>query len=507
MSAGTITLPRLLQAFVVISGGLLGGCGPRQVTTGEQRADRALSQGKSGGFEVAVPGSAVLANGLSLRLVKADNVPLVTITLVVPCGSASDPEGKEGLASLTASMLDEGAGTRSALDLAEEIEFLGASLSIDTKRDYATISMQTLARNLQKAIDLFADVVVRPSFDEEEWARVKRLRLNSLRQRSENAVSVARLVGDRLFYGEGHPYSHPPAGFVDSVEKIELEDVRAFWMSVAHPSRSTLLVTGDFEIGELKMLVDDRLGAWKPDHEPIGSPVITGTRASARSRARLIIVDKPDSPQTVIRVYQVAPAFGAPQVPPLLLVNTVLGGTFTSRLNSNLREDKKITYGARSYLNAPLSDFGYIVAATSVQTDATAMGLAELHREFRGIATGKLREGELSKARASRQSRLVESMERQSSLLSIYETSAAARKPPAERRDFYRRLLRVTREEVEATCRAVFDWDRALIVLVGDLSKIVLAIETLQSAEGAERLGLTGGLSLPEPELKDREGR
>lgn len=503
MSGLTMALSRSLLALAPIAAVVLTSCVTRDSTVATTPTDA------SSGSDVPVPEAFVLANGLPVRFVKTDHVPLVTIALVVPCGSASDPDGKEGLASLTASMLDEGAGPRVALDLAEEFEFLGASLSIDTDRDYATISMQVLERNLLAAFDLFADVVIRPRFDDKEWARVKRLRLNSLRQRRENATSVARLVGDRLFYGEKHAYSHPSAGFVDSVEKIELDDVRAFWKSVAHPFWSTLLITGDFETEQLKSLLDDRLGAWKPEGEFVASPLLLGNAETlqGRSKARLIVVDKPDAPQTVIRVYQIAPHFGVSEVAPLVLANTIVGGTFTSRLNSNLREDKKITYGAQSFLRTPLFALGYIVASTSVETDATAMGLAELHRELQAISTGKLREGELGKARSSRQSRLVVSMARQTSLLSIYQTSVAARKPPGERRDFYGRLLRVTEKEVESACRTTYDWDKALIVLVGDREKIVSALETLRDEEGAKKLDLAPGFSLPEAQFKDREGR
>jgi predicted Zn-dependent peptidase len=503
MSCSTTTLSRWLLALASTATVVLTSCATRDTTIPVTPID------PSPGFDVPVPEVFLLRNSLPVRFVKTDHVPLVTIALIIPCGSASDPDGKEGLASLTASMLDEGAGPRVALDLAEEFEFLGASLSIDTERDYATISMQVLERNLSAAFDLFADVVIRPRFDDKEWARVKRLRLNSLHQRRENATSVARLVGNRLFYGAKHPYSHPSAGFVDSVEKIELDDVRAFWKSVAHPFWSTLLVTGDFETEKLKSLLDDTLGGWKSDGEFVGSPLMVGhaTTAQARSKARLIVVDKPDAPQTVIRVYQVAPPFGVSEVAPLVLANTIVGGTFTSRLNSNLREDKKITYGARSFLHTPLFDLGHIVASTSVETDATAMGLAELHRELQAISTGELREGELGKARSSRWSRLVESMERQTSLLAIYETSVAARKPPEERRDFYGRLLRVTEKEVASACRKTYDWDRVLIVLVGDREKIVSALETLRDAEGAKKLDLAPGFRLPEPQFKDHEGR
>ncbi len=443
-----------------------------------------------------------LENGLSVWLLHSDHVPLVAASLVIRVGSSSDPQGKDGLLSLALDMMDEGAGDRNALDLADEIEFLGASLDISAGKDYSSIDLQVLKRNFRPAFDIFSDVLLRPAFSEKEWERVKRLSLNSLRQRGEQPTSVARVVGDRLYYGDQHPYAHPEDGYLSTVEKISLEDIKNASAAALVPGNCVLLVTGDLEPAALRRELEEHFADWK------GPPARLPDKARQSGRIsgqRLVVVDKPGAAQTVIRICLPAKAYESPAVPQLALANTVFGGTFTSRLNSNLREDKKITYGARSGL-ASRRLWGHLVASSSVESGATALGISEFFREFQAMGQGALRKGELQKAAATQRSRLIENLQTQSGLLGIYSTTAAHNLQPAGRRAYYAAMAAAGEKDLEDISREIYRWENALVVLVGDRGVIDKALDELKKngqAHGGEPLE---AFQLPSAEYFTREG-
>tara|TARA_B100000809_G_scaffold264510_1_gene320545 strand:+ start:1217 stop:2728 length:1512 start_codon:yes stop_codon:yes gene_type:complete len=443
-----------------------------------------------------------LENGLSVWLLHSDHVPMVAASLVIRVGSSSDPQGKDGLLSLALDMMDEGAGDRNALDLADEIEFLGASLDISAGKDYSSIDLQVLKRNFQSAFGIFSDVLLRPAFSEKEWERVKRLSLNSLRQRGEQPTSVARVVGDRLYYGDQHPYAHPEDGYLSTVEKISLADVKNASAAALVPSNCVLLITGDLEPAALRRELEERFADWKGPAAKLPEKARQSGRISGQ---RLVVVDKPGAAQTVIRICLPAKAYESPAVPHLELANTVFGGTFTSRLNSNLREDKKITYGARSGL-ASRRLWGHLVASSSVESGATALGISEFFREFQAMGQGPLRKGELQKAAATQRSRLIENLQTQSGLLGLYSSTAAHNLEPAGRRDFYAAMAAATEKDLENISEEIYRWENALVVLVGDRGVIDKALDELKKngqARGGEPLE---AFQLPSAEYFTREG-
>ena len=476
---------------------LLAGC---TLTTGPARVP--VPAPSTATVSLPDPEMFTLENGLAVWLLHSDHVPLVAASLVIRAGSSSDPKGKDGLLSLALDMMDEGAGERSALDLADEIEFLGASLDLSTGKDYSSIDLQVLKRNFRSAFDIFSDVLLRPSFSEKEWERVKRLSLNSLRQRGEQPTSVARVVGDRLYYGDEHPYAHPEDGYLSTIENITLDDVKKACAAALIPGNCVLLITGDFEPAALRRELEERFAGWKgPAAELPGK-----TRQSGRiSGQRLVVVGKPGAAQTVIRIYLPGRAYESPAAPHLELANTVFGGTFTSRLNSNLREDKKITYGARSGL-ASRRIWGHLVASSSVESGATALGISEFFREFQAMGQGALRKGELQKASATQRSRLIESLQTQSGLLGIYSTTAAHNLQPAWRRAYYAAMAAAEEKDLEDISEEIYRWENALVVLVGDRGVIDKALEDLKKngrARGGEPLE---GFRLPGAEYFNREG-
>ena len=480
---------------------LLTGC-----TGGPKRAKIPIPKPSTAVVELPEPETFRLSSGLQVWLLHSDHVPAVVASLIVRSGSSSDPEGKEGLLSLAMDMMDEGAASKSALELADEIQFLGASIDISTGKDYSSIDLEVLRRNFGPALDLFSDILMRPIFADKEWARVRRLSLNSLKQRAERPTSVARVVGDRLYYGK-HPYSHPEDGYSSTVQNISLEEIKKAYSGALTPGNCVLLITGDFEPAALRGELEKHFAGWKGSPATLPEKAIYSPRPQdeGKKRVRLAVVDKPGAAQTVIRIYLKGGRYESSRAPSLTLANTIFGGTFTSRLNSNLREEKKITYGASSGL-ASRRVWGHLVATSSVESGATALGLSEFFREFQAMGSGSLRKGELGKAASTQRSRLIESLETQAGLLGIYSTAAALNLEPTERRDFYAAMAAADQESLEAVSKEIYRWEDAMVVLVGDRGVIDKALEELRKNGRAQ-----GGLplenfQLPAAKYFGREG-
>ncbi len=453
-------------------------------------------------FDAPVPASFQLKNGLRVWLISSKMVPLVNLSLVIRSGSSWDPPGKEGLAALTADMLDEGAGKRGPLEIADEIDFLGAELSVDAQKEHIAISLEVLRRNLDPALEIFADLALRPAFSPGEWERVKDLALNDIVQRREEPREVARVVAERVFYGDDHPYGHPVDGYEASAKKIDLQDVKEFYASSGRPDRAVLLAAGDITLEELRERVESRFGSWKADGPPPAA-ARKPSGAPAASPGRLVVVDKPGAPQTEMRIVLPGPDFASPSVAPLTLANTILGGTFTSRLVTNLRERNGFTYGASSMM-ALRGLPSHVVAGSAVHSDKTGPALGEFCREIRAMETGKLGPEELAKSRSTHGSRLVEALEAQDSTLGVYLLSASLGSNPDERREYFRRLGSASAEDIARECRNAYRWDRATIVLVGDRKTIEAQLADLKATPPLDLEGKP--CSFPPPELRGREG-
>lgn len=368
-------------------------------------------------FEPPAPEIVKLPNGMTLWLLERHTLPLVAVSVALPVGSADDPSGKEGLASITADMLDEGAGSRSAIEVSTALQDLGVNLSTAVTLDGTLLSLTVLKKNFGQAFGILADVVARPRFEAKEWKRVSDLWKNSLLKRADDPAAVARVAGQIAVFGRNHPYGHPTAGFVSSASNIDLAAVKAFHASQYRPERIVLAVAGDITKDEITRAVNDTFGAWKasgPAPEPPAAPA-----ASSTKRPALVVVDRPDAPQSVIAVTRPGIVMQGPDAPLYDLVNTALGGSFTSRLNQNLREDHGWTYGARSVFTETKRG-GAFSAGAAVETKHTGPALDEMLKELRNMAAKGLTEDELSKVRAQDRADLVQAYESASGIAGRY---------------------------------------------------------------------------------------
>jgi zinc protease len=321
-----------------------------------------------------------LSNGLEVVIVEHHELPIVTMNLVVKSGSAADPQNRAGLASLTADLLDEGTKKRSSLEISNSLNDIGARLGTSADWDSSSANLVTLTRHLDEALDIYADVVTNPAFNEDELKRSRALRLNTIKQQKDNAGAIANIVYPSILYGRNHPYGHSAVGDDDSLSAVKAADVRHFYESFYRPNNSTLIVVGDVKPATILPQLESAFAGWQKGEIPmVAIPAVQN-----REQAGIYIVDRPGSAQSVINIGQVGVARSTPDYFPLLVLNTMLGGQFVSRINLNLREDKGYTYGARTTFDYRRGA-GPFLASAPVATNVTKESVAELLKELRGI--------------------------------------------------------------------------------------------------------------------------
>lgn len=322
-----------------------------------------------------------LKNGLDVWLVEVHEVPLVQVNLVIHAGSGDDPAGAFGLASLTAAMLDEGAGDRNALQIADEVEFLGAELSATSSFDASAVRLNVPVSALPRALSIMADVALEPTFPPDELERLREERLTALLQARDDPAAVAAAAFPRVVFGDVHRYGTSAVGTTKTLAAFTAQQLKAFHAERYRPGNSTLIVVGDVTAATVLPLLENAFGGWAGERS---APRAAVPAAPAPRARQVTIVDMPGAAQSAIRVGTVGVARSTPDYFPLQVLNTVLGGSFTSRLNQNLREEHGYAYGANSRFDMRLAP-GPFLAGANVQTDKTAESLTEIFKELDAI--------------------------------------------------------------------------------------------------------------------------
>jgi predicted Zn-dependent peptidase len=436
------------------------------------------------------PGPEVFSavNGITVWLLERHQVPVVSCDLTVSIGAGSDPKGKGGLAYVTASMLDEGAGSRGAIDLAKAIDDLGAHVGTDANADASFVSLTVLKRNVGRAFAIFGDVAARPRFEAAEFKRVSDLWRNELLEREKDPDATARVVYRVALFGADHPYGHAWDGSPQSAKAISLEDVKRFYASAWRPDLATLVCVGDVTRAELNPLVDAAFGSWKAPAAPRPAPL--APPAPKGPWPRLVLVDRADAPQSVIAALRPGPAASDPQQPALWRVNDAIGGSFTSRLNQDLREQKGYTYGARSRFSISRGP-GQVVSWANVVTDKTGDALAALLGDLKAFADGGLTDEELARTRSQARGELVSRYESVEGIAGHLAADASLGLPAdweaksAEKRDG------AAKPDLDALAKQYYSPEGAIIVVVGPRARVRPMIDKL---------------GLPAPEIRDAEG-
>jgi predicted Zn-dependent peptidase len=446
-------------------------------------------------FEPPAPQVFTAANGMTVWLLERHALPLVAVMVAIPTGSAADPKGEQGLAWITSNMLDEGAGARSAVQISTAIDDLGGSLVTSTSADGSSASLSVLKKNFGAAFKIFSDVVARPKLDAKEWKRVSDLWKNNLKKRASDADEVARVVAPATLFGSDAPYGHPADGRTATAGKITLARVKSFYSSAWRPDQATLVVAGDINKDEvLAAIADGALKGWKAPKTPKLEPIVPPPPVAGT--LRVVLVDRPsDAAQAVIAVVREGVAAADPKAPLLDLVNTALGGGFTSRLNQNLREEHGWTYGAGSRFSETRGT-GSFTARASVVTEATGPALEQMLLELSKMAASGLSDDEVAKVLAQDRADLVQGYEGVGGIAGRLAKLSMLGLPPEFDAAASRARQQATRARLGELARSV-DPTATTIVVVGPRAAVLPQLAKIK---------LPNGQPLPAPESWDVEG-
>jgi predicted Zn-dependent peptidase len=324
----------------------------------------------------------VLKNGLTLLLMEKHGVPIVSLAAIVKAGSVTDPAGEEGLASVTAGLLRKGTATRSAQKFAEDLDFIGASFSADGSADFTTLSSEFLAKDLDKGLDLFSDVLLHPVFAQAEVDKLLAQDIDGVKAAKDEAQSVALIYYYGYLFGK-HPYGRPEGGDELSLARIKRDAVMKFYEANYTPGNTVLAVAGEFDVAQMRAKIEQALGSW-----PAKASSLPSISAPAPVRGKkLVLIDKPDSTQTFFAIGNVGTAENDPDRVAIRVVNTIFGGRFTSELNEALRVESGLTYGADSFFDSKkqpgaFAIYSYTKNETTTQAiDLALQVLAKLHKD------------------------------------------------------------------------------------------------------------------------------
>ena len=423
-----------------------------------------------------------LSNGLDVILAERHENPVVQFELIVDAGFASDQFTSPGVASMASSMLDEGTQERSALEISEALARLGATLSSGSEADSSYVVMSALNENLDPSLEIFGDVVLHPAFPESELDRVRKAALARIARLKVSPRAIAQGILPKILYGDDHAYTRAfiGTGSEESVKAISRADLETFHDVWFQPGNATLLVVGDTTLADVVPKLEKHLGAWKAGTAPPTKNLAPVTNPAKRA---IYLVDKPEAEQSMIMGGLILPPSNDPGRLVLEALNEVVGGSFTARLNMNLREDKGWSYGVRTFVTEAKGQRPWMLMAP-VQTDKTKESLAELDRELREVTTtNPPTPEELEKAKRNATITLAGRFETKSALRRALREIVTYGLPD----DFYlkyaERVAEVDLDDVMAAAKAQIPAQDITWVIIGDREKVQKELEDLDLAE------------------------
>ena len=424
---------------------------------------------------------AKLANGLSVVLAERHEVPLVTFWMASDAGYAADEFASPGTANMTMALLTGGTKTRNALEISDQLAMLGAELRANSNLDESIVRLSALKSKLDASLELYADVILNPSFPDADFKRQQKLTLAGIEREKNTPVQMALRVFPALLYGPKHAYGNPltGSGTAASVGKLTREDLVKFHDVWIRPNDSTLIVVGDTTLAEITPKLEKLFAGWKAGKVPAKN---VGTVPLA-TKSTVYLVDKPGALQSVIIAGHVAPPTNNPKEIAIEAMNDGLGGNFMARLNMNLREDKHWSYGAQSLL-WPARGQRPFIALAPVQTDKTKESLAEMNKEFRGILSDKpLTAEELEKVQASETLSLPGSRETIDDVGQSIVDLVHFQLPDDYYETFAGKVRALKTSDVNDAAKSVVHPDGMIWVIVGDRAKIEAGIKELNLGE------------------------
>jgi zinc protease len=413
-----------------------------------------------------------LASGLEVLAARLPGVPLVSLELVTPAGAQNDPRGKEGLAALTAGVIDEGTRQRNSLEIAAHVERLGGYFSAGVDWDEGYLAAGLLARHLPAGLDLLAEVATEPTFPEEEIERLRKQRLTELVRRGQDPGLLAEDRLSAVIY-RGTVYDHPLSGVPASLAALTRDDLVGFYQSYFTLAGSRLIAVGDLDPEALLRDVEGRFAALPP-----GPPERPEILPAPLGSIEIHIVDRPGGAQTELRIGHAGVPRTDPDYIPLIVLNTLLGGKFTSRINLNLRERHGYTYGASSRFTPRLGPGPFLIDA-AVATESTGAATNETLQELRRIREELVEPRELEETLSYVGGVFPYTFQTTSDLARRLETLAVYGLPDDYFETYLKRLPTITREEILTVARRHIHPDRIAVVAVGPAETLVPQLEPL----------------------------
>ncbi len=417
-----------------------------------------------------------LPNGLKLMIVEQHELPLADFVLLVGSGSTTDPTSKTGVANLTSAMLREGTATRKSLEIADQIAFLGINLSPSSSWESSTLSLHTPTAQLDSALALFADVALHPSFPANEFERIRKSRLTDLIRLKDQGPAIANLAFPAIIYGSGHPYGAATLGTEASVKSLSVTDLQNYYQANFKPNNATLIIVGDVSPSQIEQKINAVFGGWqRGDVSPLtyADPPKAGTTT-------IYLIDKPGAAQSSFRIGAVGVPRSTKDYFALSVMNTILGGSFSSRLNQNLRETKGYTYGANTRFDmrraaGPFSASAEIVAA---KTDSA---LLEFMKELNAIRQ-TVPPTELSRAKRFLQLQLPGNFETTQDIAFQLVPVALYGLPLDYYNNYVQNIEAVTQADVARVAQQYINPGSLAVVIVGDRKSIEPGLKAINVA-------------------------
>ena len=420
-----------------------------------------------------------LSNGIKVHFARRDTVPTLRLSVVFDAGTAADPANAQGTEAMMLAMLKEGTKTRNSIQIAEEQERLGASIGIGASLDRTSVSLYALTPNIGPSLDLLADIILNPAFDPQELERVRAAQLARIAQEMTDPRGLARRTFFPLLYGADHPYGigSGGSGDPDVVKALTSNDLASFHRRWIRSDTAEIFAVGDISLDELKAQLEKRFVAWPMTRDMPGHKNFTA--APPAPQPRIVLVDRPQSPQSMIYAGQILPGKGGDDLVDLLSANDILGGSFLSRINMDLRETKGWSYGVRSTIDRNAESVAYVMVAP-VQADKTGESIKALREQMAAFLTDKgVTAEELQRTVNGNIRELPGSFETSADVLGEMQKDALFGRPFDYVEGLSNRYRDQTASKLDGAARAMIDPARLVWVVVGDKNVVLPQLQGL----------------------------
>ncbi len=463
--------------------------GPRSTTTANQptsgkseKKDQAKIDAQAAMLPKAGPipklalppiDKAKLSNGLEVWMVQQNELPIVSMNLVLKTGTANEPDDRTGVAGLTTSLLDDGTKTRSAVEIANQLQAIGAFVGAGGSWDSTTVTLQTLTKNLDKALDIYSDVIMNPIFPASELESLRARSIIGLQQQKTNPNAIANTAYNKVLYGT-HPYGRDNTEA--TLKAISRDDLVKYYGETFRPNNGVLIVVGNFEKAALKTKLEKAFAGWA-SNGMVAAKTLPQTKTL--DKTAIYLIDRPNSAQSVVSIGQVGIDRMNPDYFPVVLMNSILGGAITSRISMNLREDKGYTYGANSGIQFRRGA-GPFRAGGDMQTAVTKESIMELMKELNGIRGGiPITQKELDYNKQSLIRRYPSAFETVGGISAQLSNLVVYNLPDTYFNDYISKINGVTLDDVNRAAKQYLDPSKMAIVIVGDRKVIEPGLKEL----------------------------